>query len=57
MGGIPDPTPTYSSPASLWLRQGAFGRLDLDIDESGIAMTFRDSGGAALREEFLPAAR
>ncbi len=57
MGGKPDPAPTYASPASLWIEQGTFGYLDLDIDESGIAMTFRDQGGRALREEFIPAAK
>jgi len=57
MGGVLDPEPTHVSPASLWIRQGVFGRLDLDIDETGIAMTFRDRGGAPLREEFLPSRR
>jgi hypothetical protein len=57
MGGALDPKPTHVSPESLWMAQGRYGRLDLDIDESGIAMTFRARDGAALREEFLPAAR
>jgi hypothetical protein len=55
MGGMPDPEPTYHSPASLWFKQGSFGRLDLDIDERGIALTFRDQDGKALHEAFIPA--
>jgi hypothetical protein len=54
MGGKPDPEPTYRSPASLWIAQGVFGYLNLDIDESGIAMSFRDKDGAVLKTEFLP---
>jgi hypothetical protein len=57
MGGVLDPPPTYGSPALVWLAQGKHGRLDLDIDAKGIALTFRDELGAALREEFIPAAR
>lgn len=57
MGGLLDPPPTYRSPASLWLKAGAFGRLDLDISAKGIALAFRDEAGASLREEFIPAAR
>lgn len=55
MGGALDPEPTYRSPSSLWLKQGAFGRLDLDINPSGILLTFRDQDGKALHEAFIPA--
>ena len=57
MGGLPDPEPTHHSPASVWFRAGTFGRLDLDIGGDGIALTFRDQDGAALREDFIPATR
>jgi hypothetical protein len=55
MGGLLDPAPTYVSPASVWLRDGAFGRLDLDIGDAGIALAFRDRDGRTLREDFIPA--
>ncbi len=57
MGGIPDPAPSYTSPASLWLRQGGFGWLDLDIDATAILVTFRDENGLALRTATIPVAR
>ena len=55
MGGLPDPEPTHHSPASLWFKRGSYGRLDLDIDGRGIALTFRDSEGSSLHEDFIPA--
>jgi UDP-2,3-diacylglucosamine pyrophosphatase LpxH len=57
MGGLLDPEPAYVSPASLWLKQGCYGRLDLDIASKGISLTFRDQDGTALHEAFIPAAR
>jgi Predicted phosphohydrolases len=54
MGGVLDPAPTYHSPASLWLGQGKFGRIDLDIDASGIALAFLDQNGATLYEAKIP---
>jgi hypothetical protein len=57
MGGIPDPDPSYTSPASLWLSQGGFGWLDLDIDASAILMTFRDENGLELKTARIPVAR
>ena len=47
MGGLPDPEPTYRSPASLWFKQGGYGWLDLDIDATGIALAFKASDGFA----------
>jgi hypothetical protein len=57
MGGALDPEPSYHSPASLWFKQGVFGRLDLDISAAGIALAFRDRDGKALREDFIPAGK
>ncbi len=57
MGGIPDPVPSYTSPASLWFRQGGFGWLDLDIDATSIKLTFRDEHGTELKTATLPTAR
>jgi predicted MPP superfamily phosphohydrolase len=55
MGGKLDPEPTHISPASLWIAKNTFGRLDLEIDASGISMSFRDKDGTVLKTEFLPA--
>jgi hypothetical protein len=57
MGGVLDPEPGYRSPASLWFKAGTYGRLDLDIGDSGIALAFRGPDGAALKEDFIPAAK
>jgi hypothetical protein len=57
MGGALDPAPAYVSPASRWLKYGTNGRLDLDVSEAGIAIAFRDQGGASLYETFIPAVR
>jgi hypothetical protein len=57
MGGIPDPEPSYRSPTSVWFKAGNFGRLDIDVGEAGLALTFRDRDGGALREDYIPAAR
>jgi tartrate-resistant acid phosphatase type 5 len=57
MGGLLDPARSYSSPASLWFKDGTFGRLDLDIGATGIGLAFKDKEGATLREEFIPAAK
>jgi hypothetical protein len=51
MGGIPDPTPTYVSPASKWMAVSTFGRLDLDFYKGSIVLSFRDAAGALLHEE------
>ncbi len=56
MGGRPDPEPSHVSQASKWFSRGVFGRLDLDIGARGIALAFRDEGGALLHEAFIPAA-
>jgi hypothetical protein len=55
MGGLLDPEPSYRSPASVWFKAGAHGRLDLDVGREGIALAFKDSAGSTLREEFIPA--
>jgi len=57
MGGVLDPEPSYRSPASLWFKAGAFGRLDLDVSAAGMKLAFKDRSGAILREDFIPAAR
>ncbi len=54
MGGVPDPEPTYRSPASLWLRQGGYGRLDLSIDDATIELLFLDESGEALYRRSIP---
>lgn len=56
MGGLPDPEPTYRSPSSLWIKQGSFGWLDLDIGDRGIGLAFKASDGSTLHEDFIPAA-
>jgi hypothetical protein len=56
MGGVLDPAPSYRSPASLWFRGGTHGRLDADVSERGIALTFVDSRGAKLYEAEIPKA-
>jgi hypothetical protein len=57
MGGLPDPEPGYTSPASLRFKRGSFGWLDLDLDEAGLALTIRSAGGAPLHEDFIAATR
>jgi hypothetical protein len=51
MGGIPDPEPSHVSPASKWRAVGKPGRLDVDIYDKDIVMTFRDESGNPLHEE------
>ncbi|HOX16906.1 MAG TPA: metallophosphoesterase family protein [Spirochaetales bacterium] len=53
LGGKPDPEPTHRSPASKWIAVGEFGWLDVDASAAGLALTFRDRNGTALRELFV----
>ncbi len=57
MGGIPDPEPTWHSPASRWFSQGTFGFLDLDLTVSPPILAFRDVDGYELYHVSLGAAR
>lgn len=50
MGGVPDPAPSYLSPASLWIKDGIFGWLELNIGSETIAMTYKDQSGAIIKD-------
>ncbi|HEY9053923.1 MAG TPA: hypothetical protein VIO60_03815, partial [Rectinemataceae bacterium] len=54
MGGKPDPSPAYVSPASKWIAVGEHGRLDLDFYADELVLTFRDSTGNPLHEKRIP---
>jgi len=53
MGGKPDPAPTYVSPGSVWFKQGAFGRLVIELVPEGLACEFQDQTGTALFRKVL----
>lgn len=55
MGGVPDPAPTYRSPASKWIRVSTFGFLEADFYDDRIELIFRDSGGAELHRASVSA--
>ncbi|MBL8968823.1 MAG: metallophosphoesterase [Spirochaetaceae bacterium] len=57
LGGKPDPEPTFLSPSSLWFARGVYGRLDLDVSATSIALAFRDRDGGLLKEWTVKAAR
>jgi hypothetical protein len=48
-GGLPDVPRTYTSPASLWYLNGAYGFVDVSISGNQCVVTFRDSNDAALK--------
>ena len=45
MGGIPDPKPTYISPASQWIAVGQFGWLDVDLFKDRLRLVFNNETG------------
>lgn len=53
MGGKPDPVPTYVSPRSVWLSQGGFGRLVLELVPEGLSCEFQDQTGTPLFQKTL----
>ena len=55
MGGVPDPEPTYRSPASKWIRTSTFGFLEAEFREDRIELIFRDAGGAELHRAAVSA--
>jgi hypothetical protein len=48
-GGLPDQMRTYTSPASLWYLNGAYGFLDASINGDQCTVTFRDSNNTGLK--------
>jgi hypothetical protein len=54
MGGIPDSDATYISPSSIWIKQGCFGWLELDITCKNIGLTFRGNGDAEFFRKDIP---
>lgn len=56
MGGKSDPEPSYLSPASKWIAVGTFGRLDVEVSGSDVALFYRNEKGEVLREERFSAA-
>jgi len=48
-GGKPDPTPTYVSPSSIWLKQGQAGFVDVKIDGNLAILNFRDPDSNILK--------
>ncbi|MGB4572896.1 MAG: metallophosphoesterase [Rectinemataceae bacterium] len=55
MGGIPDPAPSYISPAQVWMAPPAsFGRLDVDVAPGKLLLSFRDAAGGLLKEAVVP---
>jgi hypothetical protein len=48
-GGLPDVLRTYTSPASLWYLNGAYGLLDASINADQCTLNFRDSNYAVLK--------
>jgi acid phosphatase type 7 len=47
-GGLPDPERTYTSPASLWYKNGALGFLDITVKNNNSTIIFRDPDYQAL---------
>lgn len=48
-GGVPDPEPTYISPASLWRLQGEAGFVDVVIYDDEATLSFRGYNGDVLK--------
>jgi 3',5'-cyclic AMP phosphodiesterase CpdA len=48
-GGLPDQMRTYTSPASLWYLNGAYGFVDASISGNQCLVTFRNSDNAVLK--------
>jgi acid phosphatase type 7 len=48
-GGAPDPTRTYTSPASLWYAAEKYGFADVTIKARQARITFRDPDGRELK--------
>ena len=48
-GGLPDQLRTYTSPASLWYLNGAYGFADVSISGNQCTINFRDSNNAVLK--------
>ena len=55
MGGIPDPEPTYVSPASRWIRTSTFGFLEADFHAGRIELSFRDATGTVVQRAVVSA--
>jgi len=55
MGGVPDPAPTYRSPASRWIRISTFGFLEAEFHPDRIDLTFRDASGTELNRAAVSA--
>lgn len=53
MGGKPDPVPSYVSPRSVWISQGQFGRLVVELVPEGLSCEFQDHGGTRLFQRTL----
>jgi hypothetical protein len=52
-GGLPDAPRTYASPASLWYRASDYGYVDVSVDDTSIAITFRRADGTDLKTAAL----
>jgi acid phosphatase type 7 len=48
-GGLPDPTRTYTSPASQWYASGQYGFVDITIKANQAHLTFRDPDSRELK--------
>jgi hypothetical protein len=48
MGGVPDPEPSYHSPASTWMKTATHGFLDVESYADHLELVFRDSSGGEL---------
>lgn len=57
LGGVPDPTSTYRSPASRWQKQDVYGFLEVESRPGRLELIFRDSSGAELRRASIPTDR
>ncbi|HOX11939.1 MAG TPA: metallophosphoesterase [Spirochaetales bacterium] len=55
MGGVPDPAPTYRSPASRWIRVSTFGFLEARFYPDRIELAFRDAAGGELHRAVVSA--
>lgn len=54
MGGIPDPAPSYVSPASVWIAPPAtYGRVDVEVGAGGLSVKFKNAAGVTIHEEYL----
>jgi predicted MPP superfamily phosphohydrolase len=49
-GGQPDPERTYTSPASIWYKQGAYAFADITVKENEAYINFRDADNNSLFE-------